>query len=86
VEDLLFQSLNVYNASDVRQVEIHTTEPLIPSPSHLEVEIINANLEKYTSLGSNQFLTEFIQEESEILLSGIHKQRNKQTPCLLVRK
>jgi hypothetical protein len=29
----------MHNVSDVRQTEVHTTEPLVPGPSHLEVEI-----------------------------------------------
>jgi hypothetical protein len=31
------QLLNVHNVSDVRQIEIHTAEPLVPGPSRLEV-------------------------------------------------
>jgi hypothetical protein len=31
--------LNVRRFSDVRQIEIHTTEPLVPDPSPFEVEI-----------------------------------------------
>jgi hypothetical protein len=30
--------LSVHNVSDVRQIEVHMAEPLVPSPSHLEVE------------------------------------------------
>jgi hypothetical protein len=30
--------------SDVRQIEIHTAEPLVPDPSPFEVEIAAANL------------------------------------------
>jgi hypothetical protein len=37
--------MNVHNFSDVRQIEIHTAEPLVPGPSHLEVEIPVAKLE-----------------------------------------
>jgi hypothetical protein len=33
------QLLIVYRASDVRQTEIHTAEPLVPDPSPSEVEI-----------------------------------------------
>jgi hypothetical protein len=33
------QLLNIHNISDDRQIEIHTAEPLVPGPSHLEVEI-----------------------------------------------
>jgi hypothetical protein len=29
---------NVHNVIDVMQIEIHTTEPLLSGPSHLEVE------------------------------------------------
>jgi hypothetical protein len=31
------QLLNVHNVSDVRQIEIHTAEPIIPEPSPFEV-------------------------------------------------
>jgi hypothetical protein len=31
--------LNVHNVSDVRQIEIHMVEPIVPGPSCLEVEI-----------------------------------------------
>jgi hypothetical protein len=31
------QLLNVHNVSDVRQIEVHTAEPLVPGPSRLEV-------------------------------------------------
>jgi hypothetical protein len=40
------QLLNVHNVSDVRQTEIHTAEPLVLGPSHLEVEISIAKLRK----------------------------------------
>jgi hypothetical protein len=36
----------VHNVSDVRQIEVHTTEP---DPSRLEVEIAIAKLKKYKS-------------------------------------
>jgi hypothetical protein len=31
--------LNVHNVSDVRRIEVHTAEPLVPGPSRLEIEI-----------------------------------------------
>jgi hypothetical protein len=37
------QLLIVHNVSDVRQTETHTGEPLVPGPSHLEVEIATAS-------------------------------------------
>jgi hypothetical protein len=41
------QLLNVQNVSDVRQIEVHTTEPLVPGPSYLEAEIAIVKLKKY---------------------------------------
>jgi hypothetical protein len=67
-----FQLLNVHNVSDVRQIEVHTVEPLVPGPSHLEVEIALARLKKYKSPGSDQIPAELIQAGGKILLSEIH--------------
>jgi hypothetical protein len=41
--------LNVHSVSDVRQIEVHTAEPLVSGPSRLEVVIAVANLKKYKS-------------------------------------
>jgi hypothetical protein len=43
------QLMNVHNVSDVKQIEVHTAEPLIPRPSRLEVEIAIAKLKTYKS-------------------------------------
>jgi hypothetical protein len=59
--------------NDVRQIKIHTAEPLVPKPSHLEDEIAIAKLKKYISPGSDQILAELIQAGAEILVSVIHK-------------
>jgi hypothetical protein len=67
------QLLNVYNVSDVRQIEVHMAEPLVPGPSCLEVEIAIAKLQKYKSPCSDQILAELIQAGGEILLPAIHK-------------
>jgi hypothetical protein len=53
--------LRVHNVSDVRQIEVHTTEQLVPGPSRLEVEIAIAKLKKYKSPRSNQIPAELIQ-------------------------
>jgi hypothetical protein len=50
------QLSNVHNISDVRQIEIHTAEPIVPGPGHLDVKINIAKLQKYKSLGSDQIL------------------------------
>jgi hypothetical protein len=53
---------------DVRQIEVHTAEPLVPGPSRPELEIAIEKFKKYKSPGSDQ-----IQAGGEILLSMIHK-------------
>jgi hypothetical protein len=63
----------VHNVRDVRQIEVHTAEPLVPGPSRLEVEIAFAKLKKYKSPGIDQIPAELIQAGGEILLSEIHK-------------
>jgi hypothetical protein len=63
----------VHNISDVKQIEIYTAEPLVPGPSHLEVEIAIAKLKEFKSPGSDQIPAELIQAGDEILLSAIHK-------------
>jgi hypothetical protein len=63
----------VHNVSEVRQIEVHTAEPLVPGPSHLEVEIAIARLKQYNSPGSDEILAELIQAGGKILLSAIHK-------------
>jgi hypothetical protein len=65
--------LNVHNVGDVRQVEIHRAEPLVPGPNHLEVEISIAKLKKYKSPDSDQIRAELIQAGGEIFVSVIHK-------------
>jgi hypothetical protein len=65
--------LNVHDVSDVRQIAIHTAEPLVPDPSHLEVEISIAKLKKYKSPGSDQIPVELYQAGCETLVSVIHK-------------
>jgi hypothetical protein len=67
------QLLNEHNVSDVRQIEVHTAEPLEPGSSRLEVEIAIAKLKKYKSPGSDEILAELIQAGGEMSLSAIHK-------------
>jgi hypothetical protein len=67
------QLLNVHNVSDVRQIEVHKAEPLVPGPSRLEVGIAIVKLKKYKSPDSDQIPAELIQAEAKILLTAIHK-------------
>jgi hypothetical protein len=73
------QLLNVDNAIDVRQIEIHIAEPLTLGPSRLEVEIATAKLKKYKSPGSDEILLELVQERGETV-SVIHKLINSAWP------
>jgi hypothetical protein len=59
-KNYLFQLLNVHNVSDVRQIEVHTAEILVPGPIHLEVEIAIAKLKKYKSPGGYQIPAQLI--------------------------
>jgi hypothetical protein len=47
------QLLNVRNVSDVRQIEVHTAEPLVPGASRLDDENAIAKLKKYKTPGSD---------------------------------
>jgi hypothetical protein len=66
------QLLNVHNVSDVRQIEVHTVETLVPGLSCVEVEIAIAKLKKYKLPGSDQIPVELIQGD-ETSLSAFHK-------------
>jgi hypothetical protein len=39
--------LNVYGVNDVRQIEIHTAEPLVPDTSACEVEMVLEKLKRH---------------------------------------
>jgi hypothetical protein len=67
------QLLDVHRVSDVRQIEIHAAELLVPDPRRFEVEITIVKLKRYKLPGSDQILAELIQVGSEILRSKIHK-------------
>jgi hypothetical protein len=67
------QLLNVQRVSDVRQIEIHTAEPLVSDRSPLEVENAITKLKKCKSPSSDQIPAGLIQAGGEILRSEIHK-------------
>jgi hypothetical protein len=67
------QILNAHDVSDVRQIEVHTAEPLVPGPSRLEAEIAIPKLRKYKLPGSDQTPVELIQEGVKTSFSAIYK-------------
>jgi hypothetical protein len=48
------QVLNVHGVHDVRQMDIHTAEPLVPEPGLVELEIAIGKLKSYKSPGTDQ--------------------------------
>jgi hypothetical protein len=67
------QALNVQGVHDVRQMDIHTAEPLVSEPSLVEVEIAIGKLKSYKSVGADQIPAELIKGGGETLCSEIHK-------------
>jgi hypothetical protein len=67
------QVLNVKAVHDVRQMDIHTAEPLVPEPSLVEVEIAIGKLKSYKSPGIDNIPAELIRARGEILYSEIHR-------------
>jgi hypothetical protein len=66
------QVINVYGLHDVRQMDIHTAEPLVPEPSLVEVEIAIGKLKSYKSPGTDRIPTELIKVGGETY-SEIHR-------------
>jgi hypothetical protein len=64
--------LNVHGVHDVRQMDIHTAEPLVPEPSLVEVEIAIGKLKSYKFPGTDQIPAELIKAKGETLYSEIH--------------
>jgi hypothetical protein len=51
----------VHNVSDVKQIDIHTAEPLVLDPRPFEVKISIAKFKNYDLSGSDQILAALIQ-------------------------
>jgi hypothetical protein len=64
---------NIHSVSDVRQIEIHIAEPLVPDRGPFEAEIAVPKLKRCKSPGSDLIPAELLQAGGEILLSEIHK-------------
>jgi hypothetical protein len=70
---LFYQVLNMLGVPDVRQMDIHTAEPLVPESSLVEVETAIRKLKSYKTPGTNQIPDELIKGRGETLCSEIHK-------------
>jgi hypothetical protein len=65
--------INVHGVHDIRQMDIHTAEPLVPEPSLVELEIAIGKLKSYKSPGTDQIPVGLIKARGEILYSEIHR-------------
>jgi hypothetical protein len=65
--------LNVHVVHDVRQMNVHTGEPLVPEPSLVGLEIAIGNLKSFKSPGTDQIPAEMTKAGGEILCSEVHK-------------
>jgi hypothetical protein len=54
------QVLNEHGVHNVRQMDIHMAEPLVPEPNLVEVETAIGKLKSYKSPGTNHILAELI--------------------------
>ena len=52
--------MDVHGVNDVRQMEIHKAEPLVPEPSAFEVELATEKIKSHKSPGVDQILAEMI--------------------------
>jgi hypothetical protein len=68
--------LNAYSVSYIRQVELHTAEPLVTDPSTFEVKIPTEKPKSYKWPGSDRNEVELIQGGSEILRFEMHRRIN----------
>jgi hypothetical protein len=65
--------LNVHGIHDVRQIDIHTAEPLVPKLSLVKVEIAIGKFKSYKSPGTDQIPAELNKAGGETLYSEIHR-------------
>jgi hypothetical protein len=52
------QLFNIYSVSEVRQTEMHTTEPIVPNPSTFSFEMAFEKLKRHISPSIDQFAAE----------------------------
>ena len=67
------QLLNIHGFNDVRETEIHTTEPLVRELSALEVELATEMLQSHKSPGIDQIPAELIKAGGRTIHYEIHK-------------
>jgi len=66
------QLLNVHAVNDVRHIEIHTAEPLVPEPSAFGIEMATEKLKGHKSPGMEHIPTELMKAGSRTIHCEIH--------------
>jgi hypothetical protein len=66
------QLFSVHGVSDVRQIDIHTAEPLVPQPSTLEAEMAIEKLKRHRSPDIDQIPAELIKTGGRTIRYEIH--------------
>jgi len=64
--------LNVHGVKDIRQTEIQTAEPLVPTPCAFKAEMAIEKLKRNRSPGINQIPAELIKAGGRTIYSEIH--------------
>jgi hypothetical protein len=59
-KNYFFLLLDMHSVRDVKHIEIHTAESLVPGPIYLELETAIAKSKKYKSPGSDEIPAEVI--------------------------
>jgi hypothetical protein len=67
------QVLNIHGVHDVKQMDIHMAEPLVPEPSLVEVEITIGKFRSYKSPGTDHIPAKMIKTGGKTLYSEIHE-------------
>jgi hypothetical protein len=68
-----FQLFKVHGVNDVRDIEIHKSEPLVPEPSAFEVEMAIEMLKRHKSPGVDQIPGKLIKAGGRRICSKIHE-------------
>ena len=67
------QLLNVHRFNDVKQTDIHSTEPLVPEPSAFDVELAIEKLRSHKSPGIDQIPAELTKAGDRTIHYEIYK-------------
>jgi hypothetical protein len=67
------QVLNVHWVHDVKHIDIHTAQPLVPEPSLVKVKIAIGKMKRYKSPSTDQIAAKLTKGGGKTLCSKTHK-------------